>query len=178
MAGFGHPLQNPGDDAWAELREAQATVAKTLPHTGIATAIDIGDENDIHPKDKSTVGVRLARAAEKLGYGLDAAYTGPTYRSMKIKGSAIEITFDHADGGFTVKGDAPIFSIAGEDHKWHWASGTYKDKDNKILISSPDVPKPLAVRYNWAPFTAASLYNNFGFPAFPFRTDDWTQGGR
>ncbi len=171
LAGFGHPPKDPGDDAWAELREAQWLTAKNLPHTGIATAVDVGVENDIHPKDKSTVGSRLAFAAEKLAYGRGNVPVGPTYKSMKVVGSKIEITFDHADGGLDVKGDSPLFAIAGDDHKWFWAHGEISG--NKITLSSPDVPKPVAARYWWASFLGSSLYNGMGMPAFPFRTDDW-----
>jgi sialate O-acetylesterase len=145
--------------------------AKNLPNTGIATAIDVGDENDIHPKDKKTVGQRLAMVAEKQVYGRGGSASGPTYKGMKIVGSSIQINFDHADGGLMVKGDAPLFAIAADDHKWYWASGVIDG--SKITVSSPSVTKPVAVRYYWASFAAGSLYNGQGWPAFPFRTDDW-----
>ena len=171
LAGFGHPPKDPGEDEWAVLRESQFVTAKNLPHTGIATAVDVGDENDIHPKDKKTVGQRLAAVAERQVYRRNVLDSGPTYKSMRVVGSSIEISFDHAGSGLYVRGDGPLFAIAGEDHKWYWAQGEIHG--SKMILTSPSVPKPIAVRYYWASFMNGSLYNDAGMPAFPFRTDDW-----
>ena len=173
LAGFGAPASQPGDDGWAELREAQALTARNLPNTGIASAIDIGESGDIHPKNKQEVGRRLALVARSLVYGEKVESSGPSYRSMKIDGSKIRLAFDHARGGLVAKGGEPVkaFSIAGADHKWHWADA--KIDGDSIVVSSPDVPSPIAVRYAWASYIDTNLYNKDGLPAFPFRTDDW-----
>jgi len=172
LAGFGTPASQAGDDGWAELREAQAMTAKNYKNTGIANAIDIGESGDIHPKNKQEVGRRLALVARAQVYGEKITSSGPTYKSMKVEGSAIRIKFDHADG-LTAKGGEPVkaFSIAGADHKWHWADA--KIDGNSVVVSSPDVPAPVAVRYAWASYIDTNLYNKDGLPAFSFRTDDW-----
>jgi len=162
----------PGDDDWAELREAQMLTAQNVKNAGIAMAIDVGDAVDIHPTDKRTVGERLALVALAKTYGKVVAYSGPTYKSLVIKGGEATIKFDHADGGLIARG-GPLgeFAVAGEDKKWHWANARI-DGDT-IVVSSPDVPKPVAVRYAWQSNPAATLYNDSGLPAVPFRTDNW-----
>jgi sialate O-acetylesterase len=171
LAGFGHPPQVPGDDNWAVLRESQLVTTKVLRNVGIASAVDVGEENDIHPKDKKTVGNRLAAVAERQFYGKKVLSTGPTLKSTKIVGSNVELSFDHTEGGLTIKGDVPLFSVAGSDHKWFWAEA--KIDGSKVIVSSPNVPSPVAVRYYWASFLAGNLMNGEGWPAFPFRTDTW-----
>jgi sialate O-acetylesterase len=105
-------------------------------------------------------------------YGEDIPNAGPTYVSSSIKGPSIEIHFAHTDGGLIVKGDAlKEFSIAGQDRQWHWADAMVKG--DSVLVSSPAVPNPVAVRYAWQANPAATLYNGAGLPAAPFRTDDW-----
>jgi sialate O-acetylesterase len=164
--------KEPGDDAWAELREAQSMTAKDVPHAGIAVTIDIGDAGDIHPKDKQDVGKRLALNALAKDYHKKVEYAGPTYKSMQKQGSAIRLSFDHVDRGLVAKGDKPEgFAIAGDDHKWVWADA--KIEGNNIVVSSPQVPNPVAVRYAWAINPICNLYNKAGLPASPFRTDDW-----
>jgi len=172
LAGFGDQPAQPGDDAWAELREAQWLTAKHVRNAGIATAIDIGESRDIHPKNKQEVGRRLALVAEAQDYQMKVESSGPVYRSMKVMGDSIQLTFDHVTGGLNAK-DGPLkgFSIAGDDHKWVWADA--KIDGNSVIVSSPMVPHPVAVRYSWATFLDSNLYNGEGLPAFPFRTDDW-----
>jgi sialate O-acetylesterase len=163
----------PGDNDWAELREAQALTAQKLPNTGLALTIDIGEAGDIHPKNKQEVGRRLALAARHIAYGEKVAYSGPVYRDMSIVGGEARITFDHADGGLVARdGKLPAFEIAGADRKFHWASARIAG-DDEVVVSSPDVPAPVAVRYAWAGNPDATLYNKAGLPAVPFRTDDW-----
>jgi len=183
LAGFMHPPAQPGDDAWAELREAQYLTATNVPNSGIATAIDIGNQDDIHPKNKQEVGRRLALVAEAKTYGRRIPYSGPTFKSMKVEGNAIRLFFDHADGGLSVRQDSihgevhPLsntvngFAIAGQDHIWCWADA--KIEGNSVVVSSQLVSDPVAVRYGWSAFTYGNLYNGAGLPAFPFRTDDW-----
>jgi sialate O-acetylesterase len=162
----------PGDDAWAELREAQALTAGTVKNSALAVTVDTGDANNIHPKDKKIVGDRLAYCALANEYGKKIPYAGPTYKSFKKIPGAIKIKFSHTDGGLVVNGDKPgEFSIAGNDRQWHWADAKL-DGDN-VIVSSPEVPDPVAVRYAWQANPEATLYNGAGLPAVPFRTDDW-----
>jgi len=172
LANFQASNPNPVEDAWAELREAQSMTAQHTPNTGIAVTIDIGDAKDIHPKDKQTVGKRLALAALAQTYGKKIEYAGPTYKSMKVEGSAIRLTFDHVGGGLEARdGDLKGFAIAGDDHKFAWANA--KIEGNTILVSCPQVSAPVAVRYAWHINPVCNLYNKAGLPASPFRTDTW-----
>lgn len=174
LANFTNPPAQPGDDNWAELREAQALTAKNVKNAGLAVAIDIGDPADIHPKDKQSVGYRLALAALKVAYGQNIAYSGPQYKSMKREGGLIRLTFSHADRGLRAKNGRLLgFAIAGEDRKFHWAQAEVAGPDT-VIVSSPDVSKPTAVRYAWAANPpGATLYNGAALPAVPFRTDNW-----
>lgn len=172
LAAWGQPPQKPGDDGWAELREAQALTAKNVKNSGLALAIDVGNAGDIHPKDKLTVGNRLAFVALAQTYGEKIPYAGPTYASKEITGGNIILSFKHADGGLVCKGDAlKSFMIAGEDKVWHWADA--KIVGVKILVHSDEVSNPVAVRYGWAMNPECNLFNGAGLPAVPFRTDDW-----
>lgn len=163
----------PGDDSWAEFREAQALTVKTVPRTCLAVTVDTGDPNDIHPVDKKEPGERLALCALGEHYRLKVPYLGPTLSKVeRMPGGALRLHFDHAEGGLVVKGDTlGEFSIAGEDRKWHWAEA--RIEGNTIVVSSKAVPNPVAVRYAWQSNPLASLYNGAGLPAVPFRTDDW-----
>ncbi len=166
---------------WAELREAQQR-ALALPRTGQAIAIDIGNTNDIHPRNKQDVGKRLAAIALADSYGRDVVYSGPVYRKHRVDGSRVFIDFDHLGGGLEAKADAGGlvgFEVAGGDRVFHPAQATIRG--NQIIVTSPAVQKPKAVRYAWADDAGTSnLFNKEGFPAAPFRTDDWdgvTKGG-
>lgn len=171
LANFMQPRAEPGNDAWAELREAQALTAKDFPNCGLAVAIDIGDAGDIHPKNKLEVGRRLALAALAKNYGQKIAYSGPWYRDLKIEDGRIRLNFDHA-AGLAAKGDKLTgFAIAGEDRKFVWADASV-DGDT-VVVSSAGVAKPMAVRYAWEANPVCNLYNGAGLPAVPFRTDDW-----
>jgi len=172
LANFMQPKPLPGDDAWAELREAQL-MALSLPNTGMAVAIDIGDANDIHPKNKQEVGRRLALNALGLVYGRDVEYSGPIYKSMRIEGNKIRLAFEHTDGGLTTPNNDKLtgFAVAGEDSIFTWAEADI-DGDT-VVVSSPYVANPVAVRYAWAANPVCNLYNKAGLPASPFRTDDW-----
>ena len=174
LANFQKSDPNPKDDQWAELREAQSMTARDLPKTGIAVTIDIGDAGDIHPKDKQDVGKRLALAAEAIAYGKKVEYSGPAYKSMSPAngGTAIRLAFDHVGGGLTAKDEKLTgFAIAGEDRKFVWADAKIVGKT--VVVSSPEVPHPAAVRYAWHINPVCNLYNKAGLPASPFRTDDW-----
>jgi sialate O-acetylesterase len=161
----------PDESDWAELREAQ-TMTLREPQTGMAVIIDIGDENDIHPRNKLDVGRRLAAWALAGTYGQKVIPSGPLFDKYTIEGDKVRIRFKYGSGLKTIDG-GPVkgFAIAGEDHRFVWADARI-DGDT-VIVSSPTVPKPVAVRYGWADNPIANLYNNAGLPASPFRTDDW-----
>lgn len=171
LANFMKPEADPVASAWAELRDAQRG-ALSLPNTGMAVAIDIGDEKDIHPKNKQDVGKRLALIALAKTYGVKVAYTGPVYQSAEIESGSIKLNFSAAEGlkasdGAELKG----FAIAGADQKFQRAKAEIKGK--QVVVSSADVPDPVAVRYAWANNPVCNLVNGAGLPASPFRTDNW-----
>jgi sialate O-acetylesterase len=186
LANFQHSdANNPaGGDGWARLREAQLQ-ALAIPNTGMAVIIDIGEADDIHPKDKQDVGKRLALWALAKTYGKDIVFSGPLYKSYAVEGSKVRVSFDDVGGGLIVgekKGLEPVqevkdgrlkwFAIAGKDKVWHWADAVIDG--NTVLVSSDKVPVPAAVRYAFAMNPeGANLYNKEGLPASPFRTDDW-----
>ncbi len=170
LAAFLPRKDAPGDDAWAELREAQAFVAATVTNCALAIAIDKGDAADIHPKDKREVGERLARCALGQHYRKKISYRGPTLRSVEKLPGALKLHFDHADGGLVVKGDKlEEFAVAGNDGKWVWADA--RIERDAVVVSSPEVAQPVAARYAWQANPKATLYNAAGLPAVPFRTD-------
>ena len=171
LANFRQVVEKPEDSAWAELREAQL-MALSLPNTGMAVAIDIGEADNIHPKNKQAVGLRLALGAEAMVYGMDQPHSGPVYRSMAVEEGKIRLRFDHANGGLKAKGDMlKGFAIAGQDSKYVWAEAKIDGDD--VLVWSNDVQQPVAVRYAWADNPICNLYNGADLPASPFRTDDW-----
>jgi sialate O-acetylesterase len=167
--------QPPVIDSWAELREAQ-TLTLSLEHTGQAITTDIGDANDIHPKNKQDVGLRLAYIALKNDYNkTDIICSGPEYKAMKIAGNKAIIEFDHVVSGLSVAskyGYIEGFSIVGTDHKFVWAHAKLEGK-NKVIVYSDDVRNPVAVRYCWSANPDVNLFNSAGLPACPFRTDSW-----
>jgi sialate O-acetylesterase len=172
LANFMATADQPQESAWAALREAQF-LTLSVPQTGLAVAIDIGDAKDIHPRNKQDVGGRLALWALAKTYGQDIACSGPLYQSMKVEGDKIRLQFAHVGKGLVAKGGAlKYFAIAGEDKKFVWANAVIDG--GTVVVSSPDVPKPAAVRYAWANNPeGCNLYNEAGLPASSFRTDDW-----
>jgi len=171
LANYQPRKPEPADSAWAELREAQ-TMTLSLPKTGMAVIIDIGEGDNIHPKNKQDVGKRLALAALAIAYGRDIPYSGPMYDSMKIEGDKVRLTFRHVNGGLVAKGGVlKGFAIAGDDRKFVWADA--KIDGDTVVVHSDKVAKPKAVRYAWADNPECNLYNKAGLPASPFRTDDW-----
>jgi sialate O-acetylesterase len=154
------------------VREQQAKIL-SLPGTGLAITIDVGDPDNVHPKDKEPVGQRLALIALAKTYGRQVEYSGPVYSSMKIEGSAIRIRFTHTDGGLVAKG-VPLqwFQIAGADQQFIDADAVIDG--STVVVKSNKVPAPVAVRYAWANYPiGCNLYNAANLPAPPFRTDDW-----
>lgn len=174
LANFMQAPEKPGESSWAELREAQA-MALSLPHTGMAVTIDIGEADDIHPVNKQDVGKRLALAALKVAYGQDLVFSGPVYRDMIIAGEEAILSFEHVGGGLKARdryGYLKGFSMAGEDRVFNWARAHIQG--DKVFVRSQQVKRPAAVRYGWADNPDdVNLYNVEGLPASPFRTDDW-----
>jgi len=186
LANFRKPSDDPaGGDGWARIREAQRK-ALGIEHTGMAVTIDIGEANDIHPRNKQDVGDRLARWALYQTYDKkDVVPSGPLYKSHKVEDGAIRVSFDHVGSGLMVghkEGLSPAkevkdgklsrFAIAGADKQWHWAEATIDGRE--VVVKSPEVPQPVAVRYAYTMNPeGANLYNKEGLPASPFRTDDW-----
>lgn len=176
LAGYQVDEPEPSDYAWAHLREAQyKTLA--LPNTGMAVAIDIGDEKDIHPKNKQDVAHRLFLAAEKIAYKENVIHSGPSYRSMKAEGNKIRLSFDNLGSGLFIKGDKygyiRGFSIAGADKKFVWAKAYQEGGD--VVVYSENIVNPIAVRYNWGNSPDGNLYNGEDLPVVPFRTDNWKE---
>ena len=170
----------PGESAWAELREAQLLTLKQVPYTGLAVTIDVGDPTDLHPHRKHEVGERLARWALGTIYQQSIEYSGPLYDSMLIEGGAVRLHFTHAGAGLEARGSTPLqgFAIAGSDRRFHWAEA--RIEGDTVVVSSREVANPLAVRYAWGDSPRCNLFNKDGLPASPFRTDDWrgiTGGG-
>ena len=174
LANFMEVNTQPVESEWAELREAQ-TKTLALPNTGMAVTIDIGDAKDIHPKNKQDVGYRLSLPALKNEYNKNIEYSGPLYKSQKIEGNKIRISFDHVGKGLVTKdkyGYLKGFTIAGADKKFVWAKAWLEGSE--VVVYADRVSQPVAVRYAWANNPDdASLYNEEGLPASPFRTDSW-----
>jgi|WetSurMetagenome_2_1015567.scaffolds.fasta_scaffold46481_3 sialate O-acetylesterase len=199
LAPFKDIKSEPGDSDWAELREAQSLATRLLKNVGMAVITDVGEEKDIHPRKKEPVGARLALAARAIAYGENVVASGPTFKRIKIKGNKAILTFDDLGGGLVprpanandvrklrgtnatdVTYSVPVgsveeplvgFAIAGADGKFAWANAVIED--NKVIMSSPQVPKPVAVRFGWADYPVVNLWNKAGLPASPFRTDDF-----
>lgn len=165
--------EQPAESAWAELREAQFLAATTVHDAGLAVTIDVGDPQDLHPHRKAEVGDRLALWALGTAYHAPIVYSGPLYESMLVEENKIRIRFARSGSGLAAKGGAQLqgFAIAGKDRRFHWATATIGG--NTVVVSSPEVPEPVAVRYAWADSPDCNLINADGLPASPFRTDDW-----
>ncbi|MCX6894728.1 MAG: sialate O-acetylesterase [Verrucomicrobia bacterium] len=163
----------PDESDWAILREAQLRATQVLPTVGMAVITDIGDEKNIHPAKKEPVGERLALAARHIAYGEKIEFSGPVYRSMKVKGGKVILRFDQVGKGLEARdGELKGFAICGEDKKFVWAKAEILP-DNTVAVSSPEVAKPVAVRYGWADFPVVNLWSKNGLPATPFRTDSF-----
>ena len=172
LANFKTRNEQPVESEWAELREAQLMTLE-LPHTGMAVAIDVGDAQDIHPKNKQEVGRRLALNAEATVYFRDQEFSGPIYGGSQLEEGKVRLSFRNAEG-MKSKDGGPLkgFAIAGEDRVFHWAEAEIQG--DHIVVTSKDVPAPAAVRYAWADNPECNLVNAAGLPASPFRTDDWS----
>lgn len=164
---------NEGCD-WAELQEAQTMTLK-VPNTGMAVTTDIGNPNDIHPGNKQDVGKRLAALALNNTYNISMVCSGPMYESMEIKGNQIIVSFKDIGTGLSTPdkyGYIKGFEIAGEDQVFHYAKAFIRD--NKVILSCEEVTNPVAVHFSWiGDASESNLFNKEGFPAVPFRTDEW-----
>lgn len=171
LASFMQRDSIPVNSPWALLREAQDMTAE-LPYTGMATAIDIGDALDIHPKNKQEVGRRLALWALAKDYKQKIVFSVPAFQSHKVEENTIKIRFTHAKGLHAMD-HKPVmgFSIAGTDRKFYWAMAEIVG--DEIVVRAPEVPHPVAVRYAWANNSDGNVYNGANLPALPFRTDSW-----
>ncbi len=196
LAGFRPVKRVAGDDDWAELREAQTLATQVVDKVGMACIIDWGEADDIHPVHKQEVGERLARLALARDYGRKVVCDGPKFASYTIGAGTVRVRFSDVAGGLQVlpsgdyaglrygsagmdfelvkkaeSGELCGFQIAGADRVWYWARATI-DGDS-VVVSSPEVPHPVAVRYAWGANPVCNLFNSEGLPAWPFRTDDW-----
>jgi sialate O-acetylesterase len=194
LANYGKVSSEPADSAWAELREAQ-TRTLSLPNTGQAILLDLGEEADIHPRDKREVGSRLARIALAETYGRTIEYSGPVFESMESAGGALRLRFSHCKGGLVARAipatyrprtvdvtrvprvrnspgsEVEGFAICGADHVWRWADAAVDGAS--VVVTAKGVNQPIAVRYAWGDSPVFNLYNRDGLPAGPFRTDSF-----
>ena len=191
---YGTLQSNPADSG-GELRDSQSVAAQSTSHSGLAVTLELGDAAIVHPSHKQEVGRRLALVAETKTYGMNLVYSGPVYRSMAVSGSTIVLNFDLGGSplaavaidansqpvlDFTKTG-SPVtvtantalagFVIAGADKQWQWATATIAG--DTVVVSSPLVPNPVAVRYAWGGNPPNNLFNQAGLPASCFRTDNW-----
>ena len=176
LASYRAPSTEPGQpDPWALCQDRMRRVLATTPKTGMAITNDVGEADDIHPKNKKDPGERLARWALAKDYGRELVFSGPLYQGSEVQGASIRVTFAHAGSGLKARDGKALqrFEIAGADKVWHWADAVVEGKDS-VRVSSPQVPQPVAVRYAWASNPeGANLINSDGLPASVFRTDDW-----
>lgn len=186
LAAWQYTNYEPGNtDSWAFLREGQLRTLDVLPRSGMAVAIDIGDEADIHPRNKFDVGERLALWALRERHGRQLEVSGPLFRELVREAGALRVRFAHAESGLMAglktgrepvqpdpKGSVRGFAIAGADQRWKWAKA--RIEGSELVLSHPDIPDPVAVRYAFASNPdRANLYNQAGLPAAPFRSDRW-----
>ena len=163
----------PAESYWAELREAQ-TMALSVPHTGEAVVIDLGEARDIHYRNKQVAASRLARHALAKDYGYKIAADSPRYLSMEVEGDAFILDFDKVATSlyaFDIK-EIKGFSIAGRDRQFVWAQAQIISK-NQVKVWSDAIAEPASVRYGWADNPVVNLYDRNSLPVTPFRTDDW-----
>ena len=173
LPNFMEKKDRPTDSGWARIRDAQFRTALSVPHTELAVTYDVGEWNDIHPLDKKTVAHRLFLGARRLVYGEKVNASGPLYKDMQVDGDRIVLSFTETGRGLACRGkELKHFAIAGEDRKFVWAKAVIRG--NKVVVSSPEVKHPVAVRYAWSDNPSdANLCNKDGLLASPFRTDNW-----
>jgi sialate O-acetylesterase len=170
---FGARQDEPSESGWAELREAQLMTVKSTPNTGLAVTMGLGEAGNVHPNRKVEVADRLALWALGTVYGRDGEYSGPLFDSARVEADSMRIGFRHTGTGLALSSGSSLrgFAIAGADRKFYWADARLDGRE--VVVSSPRVPAPVAVRYNWASVPDGNLANSAGLPASPFRSDDW-----
>ena len=165
-------VTEPAESGWAELRESQLLTALNTPKCGLAVITDAGDPDNIHPKKKEPVGARLALAARAIAYGEKIEYWGPLYDSMKVEGNKAVLSFKSVAGGLVAQGgELTGFTLCGADKKF--VNAKAEIQGDTVVVSSPEVQQPVAVRYGWANCPVVNLFSKDGLPASPFRTDEW-----
>jgi sialate O-acetylesterase len=170
LANYDHPSYGTRP-IWAELREAQLMTWQKVKNTAMVVTMDVGEKNTIHPTNKKPVGERLATCAFNKVYGMKNAYSGPVYKTLKFNEDKAIISFDFIYGGLSTDNELKGFTICGKDKKF--VSAKAKIENNKVIVSSEQVKEPVAVRYSWINWSNGNLRNNEGFPASPFRTDNF-----
>ncbi|MFM1770269.1 MAG: hypothetical protein RJA22_2798 [Verrucomicrobiota bacterium] len=184
LAAWQKPDDKPAGGGWGPIRDAQRRCL-AIPHTGMASAVDLGDAEDIHPRNKADVGERLALWALARDYGVKVEPSGPLFRELQVEGALARLRFDHVGQGLMAgrkEGREPVretagaplrrFAIAGPDRQWRWADA--RIEGDSVVCTHPEVPMPVAVRYAYSSNPeGANLYNRDGLPASPFRTDNW-----
>ncbi len=171
LANYYQPPEKPGDSSWAAVREAQMQTAAAVPGVGYASAIDLGEAGNVHPRNKQDVGRRLAALALDGTYGIPTATTGPTVADVRFDGNRATVDFDYCDGGLVTNDGQPprAFALMDESGNWHWAGATIDGSQVHLIAAA--VASPTAVRYAWADNPDVNLYGRQGLPAQPFRTD-------
>jgi sialate O-acetylesterase len=172
LPNFKQQMPQPGESNWAELREAQF-MSLSCPNTGLAVSIDVGEADDVHPRNKTEIGNRLGAWALGTTYGQKIVYSGPLFESVKFNGSKATVSFKHTGGGLVAKDGNQLegFALAGPDRVFHWAQA--RIVGDRVELYSEQIDEPVAVRYAWADNPKCNLYNKEGFPAAPFRSDQW-----
>jgi len=182
LSAYQAPRDQPGESNWAAFREVQSRLQAIVPNSGMAVTVDIGNANDIHPLSKQEVGRRLALVALAKTYDRPLECSGPVYERMETADGKIRLHFAQVAGGLVAKGGEPLqrFAIAGADHKFVWGDARIEPATTPgqpaatVVVSSPQVPAPVALRYAWdINPDGCNLFNAAGLPASPFRTDDW-----
>ncbi|MCC9167720.1 sialate O-acetylesterase [Pontibacter harenae] len=172
LANYMKTQPEPSESDWAALREAQ-TMTLTQPNTAMASIIDIGGADNIHPQNKQEVGRRLALLAKNTVYDKPVQAYGPLFQDYEIKGDKVVLSFSETGSGLATKDNGKLsgFALAGSDQKFYWADAVIEG--DKVIVSAAQVKSPVAVRYAWADNPDANLINKEGLPAVPFRTDSW-----
>jgi len=168
LANFMQDPPRPAESHWAELRNVQSELSKTIPNTGLVVTIDIGEWNDVHPLNKKEVGKRLSLQAQQIAYGdQDVIGNGPEYRSMTVKGNRLILSFEEGTNDLMPVKELKGFAVAGADGKFEWAEAVVEG--NKVIVWNEHIPEPVRVRYAWGNNPGdANLKNRPGLPASPF----------
>ena len=172
LPNFLRASEEPGESTWAELRESQKKVTQTIPNTGLAVTIDVGEWNDIHPLNKKDIGKRLSLQAQRIGYGDRSVIAdGPVYESMRIEGNRIILSFKEGTNDLLAVDELKGFAIAGKDNQYKWAKATIEN--NMVIVWNADISAPVKIRYGWGDNpVGVNLRNKSGLPASPFQTED------